>query len=60
MEYLPCPMCGEVNNEIKPCIRKNEHQLLSFTFRCPGCGTRAFIPEDCYDQLVAQDKILED
>jgi DNA-directed RNA polymerase subunit RPC12/RpoP len=60
MEYLPCPICGDKRNEIKPCARKYEHQPLSYTFRCPGCGTRAFLPEDIYDRLIEAEKILTD
>ena len=60
MEYLHCPICGEENNEIKPCARKTDHHLLSYTFRCPGCGMRAFIPEILYEKLVNEDKILVD
>jgi uncharacterized Zn finger protein len=60
MEYLACPICGEENNEIKPCARRHEHQPLSYTFRCPNCGTRAFVSEETYDSLVEQDKILTD
>ena len=60
MEYLHCPICGEENNEIKQCARRNETQPLSYTFRCPSCGTRAFMPEEIYDRLVEEDKILTD
>jgi DNA-directed RNA polymerase subunit RPC12/RpoP len=60
MEYLDCPICGVKNNEIKPCARRNENQPLSYTFRCPGCGIRAFLPEETYDRLTEAEKILTD
>lgn len=60
MEYLACPMCGEESNEIKPCARRSENHPLFYTFRCPGCGTRCFLPEEVYNKLVEQEQILTD
>lgn len=60
MEYIACPICGEDNNEIKPCARRNDNKPLSYTFRCPSCGTRAFVPGNIYQRLVEEEKILTD
>lgn len=57
-ECLPCPICGEENNPIKPCARRHESQSQIYTFRCPACLTRCFLTGGTYDRLVESDKIF--
>lgn len=55
-EVLDCPICDE-ETEIKPC-KATPGREQSYTFRCPGCGTRSFLRADIYDKLKEYDKIV--
>jgi uncharacterized Zn finger protein len=55
-ETLDCPICDE-ETEVKPC-KATPGREQSYTFRCPGCGTRSFLRADIYGQLKDYGKIV--
>jgi len=56
--FYNCPVCKEWDNPVLPC-RSRPGRETSYTFHCPGCGTRAFLKESGYQYLLDKEEIHE-